>query len=151
MNPLTPLMSILAVVALATATVVAQQQPATQPAGQQPRVTASGLTIIDQGPIELVAQSGDTVLVHYTGKLQDGKVFDSSHSRNEPLTFELGRGRVIKGWEEGLLGMKVGQKRQLIIPPALGYGEAGAGGTIPPNATLIFDVELIYLSRPAAQ
>jgi peptidylprolyl isomerase len=144
-------MSILAVVALATATVVAQQQPATQPAGQQPRVTASGLTIIDQGPIELVAQSGDTVLVHYTGKLQDGKVFDSSHSRNEPLTFELGRGRVIKGWEEGLLGMKVGQKRQLIIPPALGYGEAGAGGTIPPNATLIFDVELIYLSRPAAQ
>lgn len=89
------------------------------------------------------AVAGKTVSVHYTGKLTNGKVFDSSYSRGEPITFALGTGRVIKGWEEGIALMKVGGKATLTIPPELGYGERGAGGVIPPNATLVFDVELV--------
>jgi len=88
-------------------------------------------------------KAGDSVSVHYTGWLKSGQKFDSSHDRGQPLVFLLGRGRVIKGWDEGVASMKVGGKRKLIIPAHLGYGDRGAGGVIPPGATLIFEVELV--------
>jgi FKBP-type peptidyl-prolyl cis-trans isomerase len=106
--------------------------------------TASGLKYIDilegsgEGP-----RPGQSVTVHYTGTLEDGTKFDSSLDRGQPYTFQIGVGRVIKGWDEGVMSMKVGGKRKLIIPAHLGYGARGAGGVIPPNATLLFDVELI--------
>lgn len=91
------------------------------------------------------AGNGDTATVHYTGWLQDGTQFDSSVDRGQPLSFRIGAGQVIKGWEEGVSGMKVGGKRKLMIPPHLGYGGRGAGSVIPPNAKLTFDVELLNL------
>jgi peptidylprolyl isomerase len=111
---------------------------------QQIVKTASGL-----GYIELVEgagpqpTTGQSVRVHYTGWLENGTKFDSSHDRREPLVFPIGRGQVIKGWDEGVGGMRVGGKRKLIIPASLGYGDRGAGAAIPPGATLIFEVELL--------
>jgi FKBP-type peptidyl-prolyl cis-trans isomerase len=93
------------------------------------------------------AVAGSNVKVHYSGFLTTGEKFDSSRDRGEPFSFSLGAGEVIKGWDEGVAGMKVGGKRQLRIPSALAYGSSGAGGTIPPNATLIFDVELLDVSK----
>ena len=106
--------------------------------------TASGLQYEDLAEgTGAAAKAGDSVEVHYTGWLTDGKKFDSSHDRHSPFRFQLGAGRVIKGWDEGVAGMKVGGKRKLHIPPALGYGARGAGAVIPPNAELIFEVELL--------
>ena len=108
--------------------------------------TASGLVfedlVVGTGN---TAASGQKVSVHYTGWLTNGTKFDSSKDRGEPFVFPLGKGHVIRGWDEGVVGMKVGGKRKLTIPPQLGYGDRGAGGLIPPNATLVFDVELLGL------
>jgi peptidylprolyl isomerase len=114
----------------------------------KPVTTPSGLQIIDtKVGTGATPRKNQTVVVHYTGWLYvngaKGKKFDSSVDRNEPLRFPVGAGRVIAGWDEGVGSMKVGGKRTLIIPPNLGYGAQGAGGAIPPNATLIFDVELL--------
>ena len=108
--------------------------------------TASGLKFEDltEGT-GAEAQAGQTVSVHYTGWLENGHKFDSSLDRGEPFPFLLGAGQVIAGWDEGVASMKVGGKRTLIIPAALGYGAQGAGNVIPPNATLIFDVELLAI------
>ncbi|HNE43327.1 MAG: FKBP-type peptidyl-prolyl cis-trans isomerase [Betaproteobacteria bacterium] len=106
--------------------------------------TASGL-VVDELTVGngIEAGAGKYVFVHYTGWLTDGSKFDSSRDRRQPFSFLLGRGQVIAGWDEGVQGMKVGGSRKLTIPPHLGYGAAGAGGVIPPNATLVFEVELL--------
>jgi len=114
----------------------------------QPTTTASGLQfwdiVVGTGA---TATPGSMVRVHYSGFLTTGQKFDSSRDRGEPFSFPLGQGQVIKGWDEGVAGMKVGGQRQLRIPPQLGYGAEGAGGAIPPNATLIFDVELLAVGK----
>ena len=103
--------------------------------------------IIAEGDGE-TAQNGMQVSVHYQGRLTDGTIFDDSQKRGVPFSFILGSGQVIPGWEQGIAGMKIGEKRVLTIPPELGYGAAGAGGVIPPNATLVFDVELVAVTIP---
>ncbi|WP_127475948.1 FKBP-type peptidyl-prolyl cis-trans isomerase [Sulfurivermis fontis] len=111
------------------------------------KITDSGLKYEDlvEGTGE-TAQAGQMVTVHYTGWLENGQKFDSSKDRNDPFRFKLGAGQVIRGWDEGVAGMKIGGTRKLTIPANLGYGARGAGGVIPPNATLIFDVELLALN-----
>lgn len=133
-------------VAVATLCGNLMAQSTTQPSE---RTTATGLKIIELGQDPRTAKAGDTVAVHYTGTLQsNGQKFDSSLDRHDPIKFELGSGHVIKGWDEGIAGMKIGDKRKLIIPPDLAYGKAGAGnGLIPPDATLVFDVELVGIER----
>jgi peptidylprolyl isomerase len=137
----------IAAVAAAISVPAMPKMASAQPAGKTV-TTPSGLQIIDSvvgtGPSPKV---GQTCVMHYTGWLyengQKGKKFDSSVDRNEPFEFKIGQRQVIAGWDEGVSSMKVGGKRTLIIPPALGYGARGAGGVIPPNATLMFDVELL--------
>lgn len=115
-----------------------------KPTGGKQVTTASGLKYVDAvegtGPSP---RTGQTVKVHYTGKLENGTKFDSSVDRGEPFEFVIGVGKVIKGWDEGVMTMRVGGKRTLTIPPELGYGARGAGNVIPPNAILSFDVELL--------
>ena len=118
------------------------------PAANKEVTTPSGLKYTDvkvgtgDSPVK-----GKMVKVHYTGTLENGKKFDSSVDRKQPFNFTIGVGQVIKGWDEGVMGMKVGGKRKLVIPSKLGYGAAGAGGVIPPNATLLFDVELLDVQK----
>ena len=133
--------------ALALASSVLLVSPQARAAGQT-MTTASGLKIEDTKVGDGASpKTGQTCVMHYTGWLyengQRGRKFDSSVDRNEPFAFSIGVGQVIKGWDEGVSTMKVGGKRTLIIPPEMGYGARGAGGVIPPNATLIFDVELL--------
>lgn len=156
----------LVLTSLTASVLIAQEAfPGADPATTQPVGAESGFTTTETGlryritsPAgePKVAQEGDVLCVHYTGRLADGTVFDTSLRPRpsghrmlvQPFNFKLGEGAVIPGWEQGLEGMKVGEKRTLIIPPSLAYGETGAGNVIPPNATLTFDVELIGLWRP---
>jgi FKBP-type peptidyl-prolyl cis-trans isomerase len=144
---------VIAILALSTALMCAQtatHKPARPNTAAPSKVTGDGVKTEDglqywdiRVGTGAVAQSGSHVKVHYTGWLTTGKKFDSSVDANQPFDFTIGNGDVIKGWDEGVAGMKVGGKRQLRIPPELGYGAAGSPGAIPPNATLIFDVQLL--------
>jgi len=134
--PLAGALALLAVAVWAGPTKVDAKKFKTNPSGLK-------YAVIKEGKGD-VAKNGQQVSVHYTGWLEkDGSKFDSSVDRGDPFQFELGAGRVIKGWDEGVKGMKIGEKRQLVIPAKLGYGDRGAGGVIPPGATLVFDVELL--------
>jgi peptidylprolyl isomerase len=127
---------------------MASDDSASAQSAAKPVTTATGLQMIDtKVGTGASPRQNQTAVVHYTGWLYEngvkGKKFDSSVDRNEPFEFPVGAGRVIRGWDEGVASMKIGGKRTLIVPPQLGYGARGAGGAIPPNATLIFDVELL--------
>lgn len=133
-----------------TETSVAKEEPKKVAEVNQKEVTNNDNKNMDlkiettqEGTGEVKTKAGDTISVHYTGKLENGTKFDSSVDRGTPFEFQIGAGMVIAGWEKGLLDMKVGEKRTLTIPSEMGYGAQGAGGVIPPNATLIFDVELM--------
>ena len=140
---LTPALLVVAIIALAVAAYF-RFWPDRLGGSNGMVTTASGLQyrddVIGSGPSP---SPGQTVTVHYTGMLEDGTKFESSLDRNQPITFQIGRGGVIKGWDEGLMTMKVGGKRHLVIPSSLGYGVAGRPPKIPSNATLVFDVELV--------
>jgi FKBP-type peptidyl-prolyl cis-trans isomerase len=122
------------------------QQLQNQQASNNYEIQGMKIEILKEGAGE-VSKSGDAVTVNYVGTLQDGTKFDSSIDRNEPFSFNLGENRVIQGWELGVLGMKVGEKRKLTIPPELAYGNQAVGGVIPANSTLIFEVELLGINQ----
>jgi FKBP-type peptidyl-prolyl cis-trans isomerase len=132
------------------------EQPKEAPQQPQPSAAPPAPAPPDSGKVEIKelaagkgpeAKPGDTVSVHYVGTLPDGKEFDQSKKRGKPFDFQLGAGQVIKGWDEGVKGMKVGSKRKLTIPPSLGYGPRGVPGAIPPNSPLIFEVELLEIKK----
>ena len=125
----------------------AQTAPSTPAPATQGTKTASGLTIIEVQDSAGEAKTGDTVWVHFSGFLEDGTKFASSIERGEPVEMTLGVGDVLKAWDEGIVGMKVGEKRKMIVPPELAYGKNGQGSLIPPNATLTFELELTGLRR----
>ena len=124
----------------------AQPESADQSANSNASSMNLQIETLQEGSGEAIVQSGDAITVDYTGTLEDGTKFDSSLDRGEPYTFTIGQGAVIPGWEQGLLGMKVGEKRKLTVPADLGYGATGAGDVIPPNATLLFEVELLSIN-----
>jgi peptidylprolyl isomerase len=143
----TTIIATCATIGLAIASTAVHNSAMSQPA-PKPVTTSSGLQIIDtKVGTGASPRAGQTAVVHYTGWLYvngaKGAKFDSSVDRGQPFEFPLGQGRVIQGWDEGVASMKIGGKRTLIVPPQLGYGARGAGGVIPPNATLMFDVELL--------
>ena len=136
--------AVFVLVAMAAVAAACSQSPASAGGGGNEVTTPSGLTYTDvKEGTGAQPRPGQTAVVHYTGWLLDGTKFDSSKDRGQPFSFPLGQGRVIKGWDEGVATMKVGGVRRLTIPANLGYGAQGAGGVIPPNATLTFEVELL--------
>ena len=152
MNKKSLILAALLMIAAAAVSANAQtHHPIRKPAAKRPVVLATGAVKTPSGLIYLITKhgtgampkAGQTVVVHYTGTLTDGVKFDSSRDGGRPFPFPLGAGKVIKGWDEGIAKLHVGDQAILIIPPALGYGARGAGGVIPPNATLIFIVELV--------